>query len=330
MRLFVVIPIWGSRYVDRFLAYALPSLMAPGNLPALAGQFDLEVLIYTSEEDAARLREPLAATGLFSTFKVLGSISAYFFASCHPGTMMKQLFQMGFDRAFEAGAAFAPVCADAVYSDGFFAIAGAIVCSGKRAAMTQGSGVSIAAIGPFLDKYHHDRVMAIEPRVLMDAFMKAAGHGEHLPTWPGTRLYPAQIFWPVGERGAVMRCCHMYPVILAPDRHIAMWYSPDNDLVERALTDYEQIGWLDDSDQGFFFGLADPGHASLEPAKPAGDTSLENFCRCWMSPWKARYFGEIITWHSNIVDDSEEWTMALEESNVVVGEILETYRRVLT
>jgi len=41
--------IWGARYVEEFCLVALPSFLAPGNLPHLAAETDLEVLVMTSE-----------------------------------------------------------------------------------------------------------------------------------------------------------------------------------------------------------------------------------------------------------------------------------------
>ncbi|MCR9219896.1 MAG: hypothetical protein NXI21_06685 [Alphaproteobacteria bacterium] len=42
--------IWGRRYVELFARVALPSYLAPGNIPALADRFDLDVLIMTTDE----------------------------------------------------------------------------------------------------------------------------------------------------------------------------------------------------------------------------------------------------------------------------------------
>ena len=106
-----------------------------------------------------------------------------------------------------------------------------------------------------------------------------------------------------------------------------MSYSPDNDLTELVLDRYEDVAWLDDSDGGFFFGLAEPGHASLEEAKPAGDTSLENFCRQWMSPWKARYFETRVVWHDGEADPGE-LDAAKAASDAVIDEIMACYRSV--
>jgi len=47
---------WGRRYVDDLLHLVLPSLLAPGNLPALAEAFACEIVIVTTPEWADRIR----------------------------------------------------------------------------------------------------------------------------------------------------------------------------------------------------------------------------------------------------------------------------------
>ncbi|WP_316207214.1 MULTISPECIES: hypothetical protein [unclassified Bradyrhizobium] len=49
--------IWGTRYIDEFAALSLPSYLAPGNLPDVARQTDLEVLIMTSAEGRAHFAD---------------------------------------------------------------------------------------------------------------------------------------------------------------------------------------------------------------------------------------------------------------------------------
>lgn len=43
--------VWGQAYIERFAALALPSFLAPGNLPALADLTDLEVVVMTRAKD---------------------------------------------------------------------------------------------------------------------------------------------------------------------------------------------------------------------------------------------------------------------------------------
>lgn len=44
---------WGAEYIERFTEYALPSYLAPGNLPALAAATDLEIVFMTTRKDIA-------------------------------------------------------------------------------------------------------------------------------------------------------------------------------------------------------------------------------------------------------------------------------------
>src|SRR5262249_38144613 len=48
-----LVTVWGNSYIKRFLSLALPSHLAPGNLPALAASTELEVVVMTSKDDIA-------------------------------------------------------------------------------------------------------------------------------------------------------------------------------------------------------------------------------------------------------------------------------------
>ncbi len=49
--------VWGEAYIARFADLALPSFIAPGNLPALAAATDLEVVIMTRHGDVAHFEQ---------------------------------------------------------------------------------------------------------------------------------------------------------------------------------------------------------------------------------------------------------------------------------
>jgi 2-polyprenyl-3-methyl-5-hydroxy-6-metoxy-1,4-benzoquinol methylase len=53
----LMVPVWGYRHVRQFLETSLPTLLAPGNIPALAADLDCEFIILTSEEDRDYVRE---------------------------------------------------------------------------------------------------------------------------------------------------------------------------------------------------------------------------------------------------------------------------------
>ena len=56
----LIIPLWGEAYASKLVTMTLPALLAPGNLPALAGMFDVELVLVTE-------------TRLFDTIRQAGS-----------------------------------------------------------------------------------------------------------------------------------------------------------------------------------------------------------------------------------------------------------------
>jgi hypothetical protein len=62
----LLLPVWGQRYIKQFLNTCLPTMLAPGNLPALAAALPCKFVFLTSSEDAEILREHPACRYLSS------------------------------------------------------------------------------------------------------------------------------------------------------------------------------------------------------------------------------------------------------------------------
>lgn len=56
----IVLPVWGWNFVSQFLDYGLPSLLAPGNVPAVAAALPTEFLILTGAQDSDFIRDHAA------------------------------------------------------------------------------------------------------------------------------------------------------------------------------------------------------------------------------------------------------------------------------
>src|SRR5580704_9695749 len=63
----LLLPVWGYSYVRQFLECGLPTLLAPGNVPAVAAALPTEFVILTSADDESFIVEHPA-------FKQLDSI----------------------------------------------------------------------------------------------------------------------------------------------------------------------------------------------------------------------------------------------------------------
>jgi hypothetical protein len=51
----VLLPVWGQSYVQQFLQFGLPSMLSPGNLPAVAAALPCQLVVLTSSEDQASI-----------------------------------------------------------------------------------------------------------------------------------------------------------------------------------------------------------------------------------------------------------------------------------
>src|ERR1051325_10754167 len=52
----VLMPVWGYRFVNQFLEFCLPTLLAPGNLPAVAAMLPCRFVLLSSEADEPLIR----------------------------------------------------------------------------------------------------------------------------------------------------------------------------------------------------------------------------------------------------------------------------------
>ena len=53
----LIIPLWGEAYASKLVTMTLPALLAPGNLPALAEMFDVELVLVTETKLYDRIRQ---------------------------------------------------------------------------------------------------------------------------------------------------------------------------------------------------------------------------------------------------------------------------------
>lgn len=74
-KLLIVTAVWGSWHIGAFLNLNLPTLMAPGNFPAIVDVCNIHYIIYTTRRDRAQLEKApmvIALSGLMTVeFKIL-------------------------------------------------------------------------------------------------------------------------------------------------------------------------------------------------------------------------------------------------------------------
>ena len=220
-----LVPVWGKRYIKRFVDLALPSFLAPGNLPALAEVTDLEIVILTSSANYPDFNE-------HPVFRSLRRIAPLRFISIDD-LITDQVYGVTLTLAYLRGVTdagndmvnthFLFVNSDIVLADGSFRGVAKHILDGRRIILAN----SIRAISEELeeplrrlvDKEKH--VLAVPPRRLVSMAMKAL-HPTQIAKIVNNDLchsiHVNQFYWQVNSTTLVSRHFLMFMLCLKPER----------------------------------------------------------------------------------------------------------------
>ena len=173
-RFFFLMPVWGKTYVDYLLTFALPTLLAPNNLPWLPNRAVSQFTFITRVEDEKHIR----ASKLFAKLEALIPVKFIFldfYQSDRIGkfTQLGDALKLGAEEALGKGYClfFHP---DGLYSDGMLKFLYGVARSGKKACVTHGPNASLEKIVPYLrerNQLTYDEVNPLSSRVLARALM---------------------------------------------------------------------------------------------------------------------------------------------------------------
>ena len=167
----LLLPVWGYSYVRQFLEYGLPTLLAPGNVPALAAALPTEFVILTSVDDVPLILEHRA-------FKRLGAICK---TTVHPidhlitDTNYSTTITLAYAEAVrDVGEAMLDTCffflvSDYVVADGSFANALKRMQHGISAVVVGNLQITRESALPWLQEKlaDNENSLALPPRELM-------------------------------------------------------------------------------------------------------------------------------------------------------------------
>lgn len=153
--------LWGERYVDKFLRFALPSLLAPGNVPALTQYGPVIFDIHTTDADRMRLDASPGIAALRQRARIDYTIlpaTLFDFKGTEGTPAPDRLFVAGAQNlsAIKAGALRADltyVVTEGLYSDRHFAIAKDYLRDGYKAVLTSSLRARDSGIAALLDAH---------------------------------------------------------------------------------------------------------------------------------------------------------------------------------
>lgn len=164
-------PVWGDKFIDRFLNLCLPSLLASGNLPHLKS--GLLLVIHTDAGGLPRLKKGLKHLKIDVRFEII------------PENIMKMLPEIEFNKYWLLGAcqnfylqyarrhgmAFHMLMPDHIYSKNYFKNL-ARISRGHDAIVQSTISGDVVPVEKILDKYRVGKAISINARPLMDAAFK--------------------------------------------------------------------------------------------------------------------------------------------------------------
>ena len=223
----IVVAVWGASYIDRFLHLGLASMAAPGNLPAVAGDWDVEFVVLTSAAEFDRFQDP-ALAGRFEQFGRLRLVAIDDLIAPGVFTVTLTLAYMRGMRIFGAGMTqshFIFWNADFVLSDGALTYLSARIAEGRDVVLAGSIRAVSEEVWPVLMARVDDAgVLALNGREMTRLALDHPHALQEAKTvnQPGPWAQsPNHMFWTVGSDAMVARYWQIFMLCLRPSRPVS-------------------------------------------------------------------------------------------------------------
>lgn len=220
---------WGDLYVSDFCKYCLPALLAPGNLPALSAEFDVELVFLTKEEQfdsislepAWQAANRVCAARLVAIDDLLVGPSSY-------GMSLTQALYRGFA---DQGPAMTKnwqlfLNSDFILADGSMRRLAERMKAGSRLILSPSYCVNAEAAKPILDRARDlvTQAMTITPRSMAEIILRnrhATIRGKTINQQLFSFLYSDQFYWLVDNYTILGRQIPIAMVAMMPKNYLS-------------------------------------------------------------------------------------------------------------
>jgi len=260
--LHLVTPVWGEAYTRVFLDVMVPSLLAPGNLPAVNNLGECVYKIYTSKTDAEVIKRSESYANLskllpveFRRIEKLPDEKYATSSGCYREAV--------FEAAAKQAAVFTAV-PDVVFADGGLASITRLLSAGKKAILTLGLRTVKEALIPELRaRFLQGACICVRPRELA-ALALTHVHPiieSHMYEGNSRDLHPSVLCWKVKEEGFLLHSFHLHPVAIHPPAGITFSGTIDDDLIEASGFSEDETYVASSSDEFLCIELSDRSYS---------------------------------------------------------------------
>ncbi|WP_417798459.1 hypothetical protein [Terasakiella pusilla] len=256
--------IWGEKYINEYLSFSFPTLLAEGNLPFLAGKIDLEfVFLTTKESEAAFVRHPN-----FKRLEKLCKTKFIYIDDLVGGQMYGVILTLAYARGIQdCGASqvdthFIFMNADFLFSDNSFQTLYNKMKDGEICVLAPSLRVQSDRVLPILSQSYEDTTgrLALTSRNMVGLSLKylhptVVGKTINQENW-NCKTYN-QLYWRVDENTLLARHYLIFMMMIKPTKQIGLINSYCDYGFVPELVPESSLCILDDSDDFFMMELQD-------------------------------------------------------------------------
>lgn len=277
--------VWGADFLSLFTSVALPSMLSPNNLPALAARARVRLYLFMRRHEA----EPFIASPLFALLRRTVDVTLTYITVPKPPADTEAAIRAKYGilynlymyyyrtvQAREPNAVLGFLSPDMLASDGYISNAARRIEEGYRA--VQAPEIVVEA-GRFLALMPHRPKDALDLSITARELTGLAFRSLH-------RCYEidfvnavpfhqraCRYLWPVAGEGALLYTFHMHHLLIWPRKSVSSFKSGfDHDFLIRVLDEDDRIYAPTDSDEMVHVNIT-PWHAN-DPTIPQFDASV--------------------------------------------------------
>jgi hypothetical protein len=310
-RFHAIMVVWGDDYTRHFLDVVLPGQLSACNLPSLQKDGAEAIYqIYTTSRDAETIRQAPVFARLSAVLPVAFTlIDDLLLGQKHQA--MIESHRRAIRSANAERAALIFLAPDAIFPGGTFRRIREICESGKRVIANAGLRVVKDSFVPWYRSRFGSGSDSSAPVPGRDLIREALNQLHPLALsmhWDSPKFtrWPANIYWPVGREGLVVRAFHLHPLMIHPvDRDAVPTTTVDDDYISRACPDPKDWHVVRDSDEIVHVDITGIDEYTVIPSTKASPFGVAFWSFHYARPHHRELFHHPIRIHHS--DPSSEW-----------------------
>lgn len=326
-RVSMLMPVWGYRFVGRFLEFCLPTLLAPNNIPALARELPCRLILLSSENDVALIKSHPTWQKLAQVCTAeIQLIDDLITESNHTATIT-----LAFERALrQAPGGMRNTCffflmSDYIVADGSLLSALATIRSGARGVFVGNFQVTAEDAAPLLRSIAGpgSSEIVLKPRDLLQwslGHLHSATVANIVNIGLTHNAHTNRLFWRVDENTLIGRFYLMHAIAIHPEvEDFVVGSSWDYSFIPE-LCPSGRVATLTDSDDYLVVELQSRGYESdnLRPG-PITAAELAIGLSEWATERHRNNVEQVLVFHA--ADKPPALTAVIAQSNAFINAV---------